>query len=124
MNSALRTRLAFVARQSTRAYATPASSDFSITSLSNGIRIATSDDASPTAAVSVIIKAGSRFENSPGLAHVLKNSVFKVRSGPPRLTEANALFREPTSGRQFDSFGKRKCMVEFYLLLLRGRTSS
>lgn len=63
--------------------------------------IASSADASPTAAITVAIKAGSvptfllswlrheilmttllefrpRFETAPGVAHVLKNSVFKV----------------------------------------------
>jgi ubiquinol-cytochrome c reductase core subunit 2 len=31
-----------------------------------------------TSTISVVVKAGSRFETQPGLAHVLKNFAFKV----------------------------------------------
>ncbi|KDE05553.1 hypothetical protein MVLG_04050 [Microbotryum lychnidis-dioicae p1A1 Lamole] len=43
-----------------------------------GIKIAASDVGSPTAAISVVVKAGSRYETAPGLAHVLRNSLFKA----------------------------------------------
>ncbi|SCV67497.1 BQ2448_5108 [Microbotryum intermedium] len=44
-----------------------------------GIKIAASDAGAPTAAISVVVKAGSRYETAPGLAHVLRNSLFKRR---------------------------------------------
>lgn len=61
----------------TRSYATPAAVDFHLAEAS-GIKIASVDDGAPTGAISVIVKGGSRFETSPGLSHVLKNSLFKV----------------------------------------------
>jgi hypothetical protein len=56
----------------------------------SGINVASSDDGAPTAAITVVVKAGSRYEGAgPGLAHVLKNSVFKVsRSGRVRADES------------------------------------
>lgn len=68
-----------------RTYATAASSssspqaaDYSVTSSSSGIKVASLDEGSPTSAITVAVKAGPRYEPSPGLAHVLKNFVFKV----------------------------------------------
>lgn len=66
---------------SIRGYATPAASasDFKVSSTSSGIKLATLDEGAPTSAITVAIKAGPRYESQPGLAHVLKNFVFKVR---------------------------------------------
>lgn len=75
--SALRTRTPR-AVVGARGYATPSSSLFSVQD-ANGVKIATSDTAAPTSAISLVIKAGSRYEPAPGVAHVLKNSLFKVR---------------------------------------------
>lgn len=61
-----------------RGYATPASL-FSVQDAS-GVKVASSNEGSSTGAISVVVNAGSRYESAPGLAHVLKNSVFKVRS--------------------------------------------
>jgi predicted Zn-dependent peptidase len=59
-----------------RSYATAANvseaAGVKVLGIDNGLRPATSS-------VSVIVKAGSRYEPAPGVAHVLKNFVFKVR---------------------------------------------
>lgn len=64
-----------------RSYATPA-----FEKAANGIAIAAADEGKPTSSISIIARAGSRFEPAPGVAHVLKNSVFKVR--PPSLASS------------------------------------
>jgi ubiquinol-cytochrome c reductase core subunit 2 len=57
-----------------RSYATAANvseaAGVKVLGIDNGLRPATSS-------VSVIVKAGSRYEPAPGVAHVLKNFVFK-----------------------------------------------
>ncbi|GAA6052687.1 hypothetical protein JCM3770_007174 [Rhodotorula araucariae] len=55
-----------------RAYATPA-----FEKAANGIAVTAADEGKPTASISIIARAGSRYEPAPGVAHVLKNSVFK-----------------------------------------------
>jgi ubiquinol-cytochrome c reductase core subunit 2 len=44
-----------------------------------GVKVAAVDYGQPTAAVTFLVKAGSRFESKPGVAHALKNFAFKVR---------------------------------------------
>ncbi|KXN90755.1 Cytochrome b-c1 complex subunit 2, mitochondrial [Leucoagaricus sp. SymC.cos] len=42
-----------------------------------GVKVASVDFGQPTSAVTVLVKAGSRFQNKAGLANVLKNFAFK-----------------------------------------------
>ncbi|KAG6865889.1 hypothetical protein C0991_010970 [Blastosporella zonata] len=42
-----------------------------------GLKIATADASQPTSSVTVLVKAGSRFETKPGVANALKNFAFK-----------------------------------------------
>ncbi|KAM0788256.1 hypothetical protein ACM66B_001407 [Microbotryomycetes sp. NB124-2] len=67
---------------------------FSVTDAS-GVKVAASDDvAAPTGALSVVIKAGSRYEPQPGVAHCLKNALFKgtnQRSALRLVRETEAL---------------------------------
>ncbi|KAF8513528.1 Metalloenzyme, LuxS/M16 peptidase-like protein [Gautieria morchelliformis] len=42
-----------------------------------GLKVATVDNGQPTSSVTFLMKAGSRYENKPGIAHVLKNFGFK-----------------------------------------------
>jgi processing peptidase subunit beta len=51
-----------------------------VTTLDNGVRVATEDTGSPTATVGVWIDAGSRYENDDnnGVAHFLEHMAFKV----------------------------------------------
>ena len=44
----------------------------------SGIKVAAVDHHQPTSAVTILVKAGSRFEPKPGVAHALKNFAFKV----------------------------------------------
>jgi ubiquinol-cytochrome c reductase core subunit 2 len=48
-----------------------------------GVRVAATDADAPTASVTLLVKAGSRFESKPGQAHALKNFAFKVRARSP-----------------------------------------
>ena len=50
----------------------------------SGIRVAAVDHGQPSTTLTVVVKAGSRHESKPGVAHLLKNYAFKVRNAPPR----------------------------------------
>lgn len=67
------TRLPRAAPALKRAYATVADA--------SGVKVAGVESAAPaaTSSVTVVVKAGSRFETKPGAAHVLKSFAFKVR---------------------------------------------
>jgi len=43
-----------------------------------GVKVAAADFGQPTSAVTILVKAGSRYEPKPGVANVLKNFAFKV----------------------------------------------
>lgn len=47
------------------------------TANASGINIAAADDGALTSSVTLAVKAGPRYENAPGVAHVLKNYLFK-----------------------------------------------
>jgi ubiquinol-cytochrome c reductase core subunit 2 len=59
---------------STRTYATSVAD-------SAGVKVAGVDLGQPTTSISVVVKAGSRYETLPGVAHALKNFAFKVSRG-------------------------------------------
>ena len=44
-----------------------------------GVKVAAVDYKQPTSSVTVLVKAGSRFEPKQGVANALKNFAFKVR---------------------------------------------
>ncbi|KAF8548428.1 LuxS/MPP-like metallohydrolase [Imleria badia] len=48
-----------------------------VDSKASGIKVAAIDNGQPTAAVTFLVKAGSRYEPGPGVAHALKNFAFK-----------------------------------------------
>ena len=60
-----------VARQAVRRLATVVDTP--------GFKVAAVDRGEPVTSITVVAKAGSRYETSPGLAHVFKNFAFKVR---------------------------------------------
>ena len=45
---------------------------------SAGVKVAAADNGEPTTAVTFLVKAGSRYEPKPGVAHALKNYAIKV----------------------------------------------
>jgi len=49
-----------------------------VTAVETPFKIAAVDNGQPTASVMVVVKAGPRYETTPGAAHVLKNFAFKV----------------------------------------------
>lgn len=59
-------------RAAVRSYATVAEA--------SGVKVAGIESGAPaaTASVTVVVKAGSRYETQPGVAHVLKNFAYKV----------------------------------------------
>ena len=57
---------------------------------SAGVKVAAADNGEPTTAVTVLVKAGSRYEPKPGVAHALKNYAFKV-SFPHRPETAGGI---------------------------------
>lgn len=82
MSFALRTALPKATRPVlARGYAVPSSS-FQVKDAA-GIKVASSTSGLPTSSLSVVVKAGSRYEPAPGVAHVLKDSLFKVRPSLP-----------------------------------------
>lgn len=64
-----------------------------VTEAGNGVKVAAVEKASsaPTASLTVLVKAGSRFESKEGVANALKNFAFKVRCGFTLLCEDRAL---------------------------------
>ncbi len=52
----------------------------SLSKLANGVSVATVDGHGPAANVAVYIHAGARFDaaEKPGVAHLLKRSIFRV----------------------------------------------
>ncbi|KAF9446857.1 LuxS/MPP-like metallohydrolase [Macrolepiota fuliginosa MF-IS2] len=59
------------ASSSSRTFAT------AVADAASGVRVAAVDFGQPTSAVTVLVKAGSRFQNKEGVANVLKNFAFK-----------------------------------------------
>lgn len=47
----------------------------------NGVKVAAVDFGQPTSGVTVLVKAGSRYQTKEGLANTLKNFAFKVCFG-------------------------------------------
>ena len=45
---------------------------------SSGVKVAAVDNNGPTSSLTVLVKAGSRYEPNAGLANALKNYAFKV----------------------------------------------
>ena len=54
-----------------------------------GFKVAAVDNGQPTSSVTVLLKAGSRYESKPGVAHTLSNFAFKVR---PSFTTDHSMF--------------------------------
>lgn len=56
-----------------------------------GVKVAAADNGEPTSTVTFLVKAGSRYQNKPGVAHALTNFAFKStgkRSGLATIREA------------------------------------
>lgn len=69
---------AMFARQLAQRSARAAARTYATVSEASGVKVAGIDNGQPTTSISVVVKAGSRFESRPGVAHALKNFAFKV----------------------------------------------
>jgi predicted Zn-dependent peptidase len=58
----------------------------------SGVKVAGIETGAPaaTSSITVVVKAGSRYETQPGVAHVLKNFAFKVCFVYKRIVEGIA----------------------------------
>ncbi|KAL0952636.1 hypothetical protein HGRIS_006882 [Hohenbuehelia grisea] len=65
------------ARASTARSVSRAARSFATVSDTAGLKLAAIDQGQPTAAVTFLVKAGTRYETKPGVAHALKNFAFK-----------------------------------------------
>lgn len=65
-------RASRIVRASKRGFAT-------VVDASSGFKVAAVDNAQPSSSVTVLLKAGSRYQSKPGVAHALSNFAFKVR---------------------------------------------
>lgn len=71
-----------------------------------GVKVAAIDNGEPTSSVTFLVKAGSRFENKPGVAHALQNFAFKVCAcvpgcANPALTVWTAEYQQAFGPRNY-----------------------
>lgn len=57
-----------------------------------GVKVASADHGQPTSTVTVLAKAGSRYQPKAGVAHALKNFAFKVGSSSMLLSSRSYFF--------------------------------
>jgi predicted Zn-dependent peptidase len=80
---------------------------------SAGFKVAAVDNGQPSSSVTVLLKAGSRYQSKPGVAHALSNFAFKVSVPPPtheQLVVAPCVHM-PVSLRAGDGYaGQVRCM--------------
>ncbi|KAG8215156.1 Metalloenzyme, LuxS/M16 peptidase-like protein [Butyriboletus roseoflavus] len=80
-----------------------------VDSKASGIKVAAIDNGQPTTAVTFLVKAGSRYETSPGVAHALKNFAFKSTAkrstlGTVRESELYGGVLSATLSREYIAF--------------------
>lgn len=68
----------FSRQLATRTARAAAARSYATVSEASGVKVAGIDNGQPTTTISVVVKAGSRYETRPGVAHALKNFAFKV----------------------------------------------
>lgn len=96
-----------------------------VDSKASGIKVAAIDNGQPTTAVTFLVKAGSRYETTPGVAHTLKSFAFKVcavfHSGNAELLTKKLIPTPPSrarrSGRRSELYERVNSTVVFSPLL-------
>jgi hypothetical protein len=80
-----------------------------------GVKVASVDHGQPTSTVTVLVKAGSRFQPKAGVAHALKNFAFKVGSHYLRPSSTILIFscgcRAQLNGLHSERCARVSCMV-------------
>lgn len=71
--------LEMLAARTSATRATRAVRNFASVAEAAGVKVAAVDNGEPTTSVTFLVKAGSRYQNKPGVAHALQNFAFKVR---------------------------------------------
>lgn len=91
--------------------------DTQVTSIDNGLRIATEDSGAPTATVGIWIDAGSRYENDAnnGVAHFLEHMAFK---GTSKRSQTDLELEVENIGAHLNAYTSREQTV-FYAKCLR-----
>jgi len=89
-----------------------------VTTLDNGLRVATEDSGSPTATVGLWIDAGSRYENEKnnGVAHFLEHMAFK---GTDKRSQTDLELEIENLGAHLNAYTSREQTV-FYAKCLKG----
>jgi hypothetical protein len=101
----------FAARTSAVRSASRVARNFATVVDSAGIKVAAVDNGEATSSVTFLVKAGSRFENKPGVAHALQNFAFKVFDIPfACFTVTDTPSRAPASVPDLRQSGLRSCM--------------
>ena len=62
-----------------------------VTTLENGLKVASSDLPSPSATIGLYVEAGSAFDEIPGTAHLIQHMVFKSSSSVSQLKMTTVL---------------------------------
>ncbi|GAB1609670.1 mitochondrial-processing peptidase subunit beta-like [Argonauta hians] len=83
-----------------------------VTTLANGIRVATEDSGIPTCTVGLWIDAGSRFENDKnnGVAHFLEHMIFK---GTAKRTQTSLELEVENMGAHLNAYTSREQTVYY-----------
>lgn len=90
--------------QARRGYATAIGNE-------NGYKIAASNFGQATASLSLVLKAGTRYETKPGVASILKGYAFKVRVMTISVLCCinTELVRPIKTGLHWELFGRQSC---------------
>lgn len=109
---------------STRASVRLARRSFATVVDAGGLKVAAVDSNQPTVSVTVLAKAGPRYQHKTGVAHALKNFAFKVRT-PPSLARKNSptFSRARQSAPHSGQCARVSCTAVFCLQLFPGSTS-
>lgn len=88
-----------------------------VTSIDNGLRVATEDSGAPTATVGIWIDAGSRYENNfnNGVAHFLEHMAFK---GTSKRSQTDLELEVENIGAHLNAYTSREQTV-FYAKVLK-----
>jgi processing peptidase subunit beta len=83
-----------------------------VTTLSNGVRVASEDNGSPTATVGIWIDAGSRFESEKtnGVAHFLEHMAFK---GTAKRSQTDLELEVENMGAHLNAYTSREQTVYY-----------
>jgi len=110
-----------------RGLAAPASGSFGYeTGEANGVKFASRDLPNPTTTLTVVAKAGTRYQPLPGLTDALEKFAFLVRyrKYKPEEIKTNTIYSRPRNDQPYESLEKSSFSVERRLHPIPARISS